>query len=275
MLLSACSLKSVALRGTAELIRNGIGAFYEESDVQLAEESMASQIKLLEVLLKNDPSNPDLLLLCSQGFGAYAFLFVEEKDPGRARGFYERGRDFGLAYLKKRTGTNFLTEPDLSVLGKKLQTLEVKDVPILFWTVYCWGGASNLSRDDPDAVASLPKIEKMMVRVDEISPGYFYGGADIFLGSYYGSRPKIFGGNLEKSKFHFDRGLKFTGGKFLMGWVLYAQYYAVPAQDREIFKELLSKVLSSDSNPLPEQRLSNAVAKIKAQKLMEKINELF
>ena len=102
-----------------------------------------------------------------------------------------------------------------------------------------------------------------------------YDGADLFLGCYYGSRPKIFGGDLEKSKVHFERALERTSGKFLMAHVLYAKCQTIPAQDREAFRSLLSAVIASPKDILPGQTLSNQVAKEKARKLLERIDELF
>ncbi len=256
-----CSLKSVALKSTTGLLDKGIEAFYEEPDPQFARESMSAQLKFLEILLKNDPENKKLLLYLSQGFGGYAFLFLEDQDPERAKIFYQRGRDYGL-----------------KLLGKKVDDLKVAapaDVPALFWTAYCWGGWANLSRTDPQALADLPKVEAMMLKVSELSPDYFYRGADLFLGSYYGSKPKMFGGNLEKSKAYFERALAATKGKFMMAEVLYARYYAVPSQDKESFKVFLKRVEAADPGTLPAQRLSNAVAREKAKKLLEKIDELF
>ena len=66
-LLAGCSLRSIAVRSAAEILPRGIAAFYEEPDPALAREAMGSQLKLVEVLLKNDPGNPELLLAAAQG----------------------------------------------------------------------------------------------------------------------------------------------------------------------------------------------------------------
>lgn len=261
LFMTGCSLRMMALRSTSELLDKGISAFYEESDPAFAKEAIEGQLKLLEGLQKNDPDNKTILRLLAQGFGGYAFLFVEDQDPERARMFYKRGREYGRRILGTR-----LQQP---------QNLGAGDVPALFWTAYCWGGWANLSRNDPEALADLHKVEELFRRVEELSPGFFYNGADLFLGAYYGSRPKLFGGDLEKSKSHFERALQRTSGKFLTVQALYARHYAVPAQDRKAFQSLLSAVLSAPPGLLPEQELANAVAKQKAKKLMEKIDELF
>ena len=260
-MVSGCSVKTTALRVTAHLLDTGVAAIYEETDTRFAREAMAGNLKLLETLVKNDSKNPQILLALSQGFGGYSFLFIEDEDAGRARYFYQKGRDYGIQLLGPKLS-------DLKSLGSQ-------DTPALFWTAYCWGGWASLSLNDPDAIAGLPKVEAMVRRVEELHPGFFYSGTDLLLGAYYGSRPKMFGGDLGKSKSYFESAIQKTSGQFLMAQVLYAKYYAVAAQDRGLFSSLLESVIAAPQNPLPEQGLSNQVAKEKAKKLLGKINDLF
>ncbi len=260
-LLQSCTVKQIALRATADILESGVGAFYEEEDVPFARDSMTSHLKLLEGFLRSDPHNKKLLFSLTQGFGGYAFLFLEDENSERAKYFYQKAKNYGLEILgDKMTDLNKMT---------------AADVPALFWTAYAWGGWANLSRTDPQALADLPKVEAMIRRCEALSPGYFYEGANLFLGAYYGSRPKMFGGDLSKSKDYFEGALKKSGRKFLMAQVLYAKYYSVPAQDKDIFKFLLTEVVAAPKDILHEQTLSNQVAKEKAKKLLEKIDELF
>ena len=56
---------------------------------------------------------------------------------------------------------------------------------------------------------------------------------------------------------------------------MYARTYAVQMQDQPFFEFLLNRVLQTPSDILPEQRLANQVAKIKAKQLLELTDELF
>lgn len=273
-LLCACSPRVVAVRAVVPVLTRGAEAFYEEPDPQLAREAMASQLKLLEGLLKNDPGNAELSLLCAEGFGGYAFLFLEDSEPARARGIYRRGRDHALAALADREHFRDLESMPLDRVEAALKLATPVDARALFWAGYGWGGWINLSKDNPEAVAGLPKAAAVMRRVRELSPGFYFGGADLFLGAYFAARPKILGGDPEKAKAFFDSAVAATGGRFLTAKVLYAQYYAVAAQDRELFKALNEEVLAS-SDDFPQARLANAVAKLKAKRLLEKTDELF
>jgi hypothetical protein len=272
---SGCTVRTVALHQTIGLLGKGTAAFYEEDDVRLAREAMPAQLKLLEGLLQNEPGNDELLACITQGFGGYAFLFIEEEDAKRAKTLYRRGRDYGVRALNPEVKGDLQAETDLDRFERLLNKLDKDDVPSLFWTAYCWGRMANLDLQNPQTLADLPKIERMMSRVNALEPGYFYGGADIFLGAYYGSRPKMFGGDLKKSREFFERALQASKRNFLMTQVLYAQYYAIAAQDRDLFGQLLKEVLDFQIESFPEQRLSNRVAKNRAIKLMEKIDDYF
>lgn len=247
-------------------------SFHQEPDPTLARDAFPGQLKLLEGLLQSDPGNPTLRRLLAEGFGGYSFLFLEDTEPDRARGTYLRGRDHALAALHGRLNT--LAALTLGDLQSVLKDADTGDAPALFWAGYNWGGWINLSKDSPEAVAELPKVVAVMERVQALSPGFYYGGPELFLGSYHALRPRMLGGDPAKSKQHFDSALKASGGEFLLGKVLYAQYYAVATQDQELFKKLLNEVLES-SPEMPDARLANAVAKLKAKKLLEKVNELF
>ena len=273
--LSGCGLRGLALRSTASLLDRGAAALYEEPDPQFARESMGSQLKLLEELLQNSPANRELLLMSAEGFGGYAFLFLEDSQPERAKGFYLRGRDYALRALARSAAFARLQELDAEGLAKVLSKARKKDVPPLFWAAFNWANWINLSKDNPSAVSELPKAVALMQKVSELDPDFHFAGPDLFFGSYYASRPAILGGDAGKAKAYFQEARRRTGGKFLMTYVLEARYYAVAAQDKELFKSLLDKVGQAPAGELPNARLTDEVAKQRAAALLEKIDDYF
>ena len=254
---------------------NGFSVLNEEQDLRIAEQSIASNLTLLEAVIKSDPANEHLLLLASMGYSSYALGFAEDDSAARARLFYLRGRDFGLRILKQNSQFANALDQDIRQFRSALSTFSQRDVPAVFWTAVGWGSYISYSLTDPAAIADLPKVEAMMVFVVEHDANYFYGGAHFFLGTLYGSRPKIFGGDADVSRKHFEECLKINEGKFLMTYVYYARSYAVQTQNRELFDSCLSRVETSSLDILPEARLSNAIAKKKARLLREKADELF
>jgi hypothetical protein len=120
-----------------------------------------------------------------------------------------------------------------------------------------------------------PERVAMMQRVLELDESYFYGGAHLFFATIYSSRPKMLGGDIEKSRQHFERCFEFAQEKFLLPYVYYARYYATRTFDAELFISTLNKIIATPDDILPEQRLPNAIAKQKASILLKKSEEFF
>lgn len=272
---SCASIDRAAVRTAAGILEKGRASTLDEADWQLGREAAAAQLKLVEGLLASEPESLPLRRMAAEGFGGYAFLFAEDENPARAKGLYLRGRDHALAGLALKDDFKDLAARPLEEFETRLKRAEKEDVPDLYWAGFGWAGWVNLSKDDAAALADLPKAVALMKRVYELDPTFQFGGADLFFGVYYASRPPILGGDPGKAKTHFEWAHKITKGSYLMTHVLNARWYAVAVQDRELFKQLLSKVLSSPSGVLPEARLTDEAAKKKAAALLEKTDDLF
>jgi tetratricopeptide (TPR) repeat protein len=272
--LTGC-VRSIAVSTVGGMVDDGFSAFTEESDLAFAEQALPGNLKLLDVMLKNEPENTRLLRLGSEGYSSFALAFLEDTDQERARGFYLRGRDYAFRILRQDEKMARALDGSVEDLRAELAARDRDDVPALFWAAFGWGSYIYLSLTDPDAIADLPRAEAIMEFVARTDSAYYYGGADLFLGTLYGSRPKILGGDLDKARRHFERALRVNHGEFLMTYVYYARSVAVQSLDEPLFDELLSKVDAGSPDRLPAARLANLVAKRKAQLLMARKSELF
>jgi hypothetical protein len=274
LVLSGC-IHTIAVSTMGGIVDEGFSAFTEEADLDFAERALPGNLKLLEVMLKNDPDNVRMLRLASEGYSSYALAFLEDTDPARARMFFERGKEFGMRMLRQDPDLAKAVEGTVDELKTVLATRGQDDVPAVFWTAFGWGSAIYLSMTDPNALADLPMVEAMMEFVARTDSAFYFGGADLFLGTLDGTRPKMLGGNPERSVQHFERALGVNRGKFLLTYIYYARSVAVQTQNQGLFEGLLEKVDNASLDILPEFRLANAVAKRKAQLLRAKESELF
>ena len=272
---AGCSTSQLASRFAAPLVTGQYDSINEESDPQLAATAIPASLKMLEGMIKLDADNPALRHKLAEGFCSYAFSFVEDEDPRRASRLYLRGRDHALRMLVKNGAPANLTDLPPEQFQESLKGMSADDLPGLFWMGQCWAGWLRLNLHDLEAFAALPKVESAMKKTLEWDESYHYAGPHMFFGGFYGARSKLLGGDPEKSKHHFERNLQLTENKFLMTQMLYAKTYAVQAQDRKLFERLLKTVLETPADVLPEQRLANEVAKLKAQKLLEAADDLF
>ncbi|MBU2574790.1 MAG: TRAP transporter TatT component family protein [Elusimicrobia bacterium] len=256
----------MAVRSTSGIIQNGMPAVFRERDPQFVKEALPGNLQLMAMLIENDSSDAGLLTAAAQGFCGYAFMFLEDENEARASAFYEKGGAYALK-AADRKGAVKDGAVDPAALTKE-------SAPAVFWHAFCRAGFINLNRNEPDAIAELPKIMPVVEKLTAVRPDYYYNGAYAILGAYYAVRPKLLGGDPDKAKINFDEAVKGPGADFLLNKYLAAKRYAVAAQDAEFFERTLSEVLSAELKD-DETRLANEVAKLKARKLLEKKDELF
>jgi len=271
----SCSLEKFVIRQTGTLLDYGVEALYEETDLVLAEQALASDIKLLEGMIKGDPENRHMLMLTSQAIAGYALGFVEDEAPERAKPLYLRARDYAARVLLQNDFD--LTEENILIdeYYKKVTLIEEEDLDALFWAAFTWAGWINLSLDNPQAFVDLPKVEALMNQVLEIDSTYYHGAGLLFFGSMWGTKPKMIGGDPEKAKQFFDKNLEITKGNFLLSYVYYAKYYAAKTLDEELFKKYLKIVKETPEDVLPGEQLLNAIAKKKADFLLLRTEDIF
>jgi hypothetical protein len=238
--LFAGCMQSIAVSTVGGIIDEGFVAFTEEDDLEFAEQALPGNLKLVDVMLKSEPDNERLLRLASEGYSSYALAFLEEEKPERARSFYLRGRNYGFRMLRQDKKIAEALDGSPDDLRAALVGQDRDLVPAAFWTAFGWGGYINIT-----------------------------------LGALYGSRPKMLGGDADRSRAHFERALAINEGKFLMTHVYYARTYAVQTQDEALFEELLTTVEKTPLEILPDYRLANAVAKEKAKLLLARKSDLF
>jgi len=273
-LFSGC-IQTIAIRAVGNIVDEGFGAIAGEQDLAFAEQALPANLKLLEVMLKGDPDNERILLLLSEGYSSYALGFVEDKDVERARMFYLRGKEFGMRVLQQDPWLAQALRGSPEDLKTELGRRGRDDVRAVFWTAFGLGSYINLSLTDPDALIELPRAEAMMRFVASTDSSFYYGGAYLFLGTLYGSRPRILGGDADLSRQYFEKALAINRGKFLMTHVYYARSYAVQTLNESLFDDLLRKVDEATLEILPEFRLANAIAKQKAKSLLSRKAKLF
>ena len=275
ILLNSCSLNRLVIGQMSPILENSSAALFEESDLELAEQALASNLKLLEGLLKSDPQNERLLQLAAQGYAGYALGFVEDENPERAKVMYLRARDYGLRLLQKSNNFAQAEKEGLEALAGLVKSYDKNDLPGLFWTGFSWAGYINLSLDKPSALLDLPKVQLIMERVEELDSSYFNGAVYLYFGSIYGMKPKIMGGDPEKAKQYFDKNLQITENKFLLTYIYMAKYYAAKILDESLFDQYLAYVENASIDVLPGMELLNQIAKRKAVYLKKMKEDLF
>jgi hypothetical protein len=274
ILLSGCSIDKMVVRTSTPMIEGGVEALNHETDLELAEQSIPANLNMLRGMINIDPENARLHTFAAQAFYGLAYGFNEDNRPERASSFYIRGREHGIRALEIGGASNLLDGP-LADFEQQVSDMGKDDVAAMFWTASCWAKWIDMHRDDPEAIAQLARATALMQRVIELDDTFYYGGAHMYFGVYYGSRSPMLGGNYEKSRIHFDRAREITNNKLLIPDLLQAQYLDRQQQDQQDFHARLKRVIDAPEDLMPELGLQNEIAKRKARILLQKESEWF
>ena len=268
LFLSACSMGQMVVRGSQTILDSGIESMNRETDLQLARDAMPANLKLIEGMLLEDPTNRELRLFAAEGFYGYSFGFIEAEDANRARLLYRRCYTHALKALHQ---SGIQADPESSTI-EELQTAVdgagKNSVPALFWTASCLGKWIDLSRDNPMGIAGLSSVATMMQRVIDLDNEFYFGGAHLFFGAYYGGRSPMFGGDFALSEKSFNRAAEINDNKLLLVDVLRAEFLDRQKLDQQAFHTRLENVLNAPDDLYPEMALVNGISKQRAMHLL-------
>jgi predicted anti-sigma-YlaC factor YlaD len=286
VLLSGCSIKKMAINKLGDALSGSGTGFASDDDPELVKAAVPFSLKLIESLLAESPQHKGMLLAACSGFTQYSFAFVnqdadelEDTDIAaatrmrvRAKRLYLRARGYGLRGLEVK-------HPGFEQALRKNPKAAVKsatasDVPLLYWTAAAWGSAISVSKDDPALVSDQIIVEALIDRALELDEDFDRGAIHGVLISYEMARQGVQGDPALRSKKHFDRAMKLSGGKLASPLVSFAESVSVQNQNRAEFQALLDQALAINPDAVPESRLQNLVAQRRARWLLSRVDDL-
>jgi hypothetical protein len=293
LLCSGGCLQRLAIDQTSELLKSGGAALNEETDYEYAAQAIPSGLVTTQGLWSNAQDSRTLLLLLAQNYSGYSFGFIEDlaeaaaargeddeaqRQYRRARRFYLRGRRYGL-YLLELDHEGFaakMRRPIAEFERYLDEEMDEDDVPALFWTAYGWASAINVSRDDIAMIADLAIAQALVQRCFELDPEFYGHGPVLFLANVFAGFPEALGGNPERGREMYERVIRLTHGHDLLPIYMLAKTYAVQTQNRPLFERLLRQVIDTpDHSEAKKKRLTNAIARRRARRLLAQMGELF
>ncbi len=272
--ISGCSMDKILVRASTPLIEGGIHAMNQETDLRLAENAIPTNLNMLEGMIRIDPDNDSLRVYAAQAYYGLGYGFNEDNRPLRAVNFYLRGLKHGLHALAVN-GYKNIRNGSMDELEAMLKKMDDDDVGALFWTASNWAKWIDQNRDKSESLIELPKPTALMQRVLELDDSFYYGGAHIYFGVFYGGRSPMFGGDFKKSEAHFDRAREITEDQLLVVDLLQAQYLSRQKMDKEDFHNRLTKIIEAPEDLYPDLALLNQIAKRKAKLLLKEEEKWF
>jgi predicted anti-sigma-YlaC factor YlaD len=282
--------------GCTAVKRAAIGSFSGEKalevytsddDPELVREALPFGLKTYELLIAEDPENHSLYLAAAAGFIQYASAFIAEDAARAADEDYARSKE-----LKERAARLFMRGSRYAMAGIEigypgferllredaedaLSRMWHSDVPFLFFAGAGWLGAISNDPSNMARLAELSLAEAVMRRVLELDEEYGDGAVHEFFIVYEGGRSEAMGGSPERAREHYARAVEITGGRKASPHVALATSVLVREQDVQGFRDLLEKALAVDVQEVKKWRLSNILAREKAEWLLGRIPDLF
>jgi len=287
--LCGCDVAKFTADSTAGLFARAAPAFESYWDYDLAGEAVPATIVQLEGILRIVPDNDSILAQLSQAYMGYAYGWVEadvealefeeEYDEAdvqrqRIRTMYLRAMDLTRDRIRLRDeGIDYAVKGTVEELDAWLHEAfqEKQDAEVLLWHGYAWGSYINAAKDDMEAVADLAYAKAFVERSIELDPDYYHAAGYTFMGVATASEMAA---DLDEAKLYFEKALDRTERRALLTQVNMARYYAVKTGNRELFDTLLAEVMEAQ-DPLPEARLSNRMARVRAAMYLKNADQLF
>ncbi len=248
-------------------------AILNQDDPEMVKAGAPTFLILLDSLLLDSPDNPSLLRASATLNGAYATVFIQDKE--RAARLSDKAREHGRRALCHDFPTICSAEKSpISEFAVQLKRVNRRHIDALFTYGSAWAGWIQTHSKDWNAVADLSRVEAIMQRVIEIDEEHDWGRAHLFLGVINSQLPPALGGKPEEGRLHFERAIQISGGKDLITKVEYARTYARLMFDQALHDRLLQEVISADP-VYPGLTLTNALAQKQARELLATSKEYF
>jgi predicted anti-sigma-YlaC factor YlaD len=286
VLVSGCSLKTMAVKTVANTLSDSGDVFSRDDDPELVRDALPFALKLYESLLDSVPDHAPLLVATCSSFTQYAYAFLETEADilgttrheeskalrDRALKLYLRGRGYCLRAMELRfrgIGEKLLADP-----VPALARAERKDVPMLYWAAASWGAAISLGLDRPDLAIDFPAVRALAERALALDEAWNDGAVHELMISL-DSLPEALGGNAARAREHFTRAVALQNGLSAGPYVALATGVAVPAQNRAEFESLLKQALAVDPEKNVSNRLATLITQRRAQALLDQIDARF
>jgi tetratricopeptide (TPR) repeat protein len=279
VLASACSAKRMGINRMADALSSTASAFGRDDDPEFVRVAAPSTLKMVEMLIDEQPRHPGLLMTACSGFTQYAYGFLQmdaemlpAKDAAAARvlkdraaRMYDRARGYCVRHLELR-------HPGIgAALGRDpraaLAAARIDDVPALYWAAAAWGGHLSLAGNPLMRLGEVATVRALLTRAVALDEDWEQGAVHEALIAVEGL-PVLLGGSQARARAHFDRAVELSKGQSAFAYVAMAASLPNPAKERAEFERLLTAALAIDASRTPSLRLANLIAQRRAKFLL-------
>lgn len=283
--LFSCSPKKMLLNQFDGVFDSIETVYMTDDDPQLVRESFPFNLKIIEIVLDQNPDNRDMLLTAMSSFTMYSYGFIMEDAEkvsienyhaglelyNRANNLFNRALKYGLHGME-------IKYPEIhNWLDKRvsINPFEIEDVPYLYWLSATIGGAVSSSQGNPKYIVELPKVGWLLERSLELDENWNDGALYSAMISYTMSRPDAVENREQIARDYLKKAIEASDNKDCSMYVTLAEAVCTKYQYKEEFTELLNHAINFDIESAKENKLTNSMAQSRAKWLLSRIDELF
>jgi len=217
------------------------GNFEFEAYQQRLETALGAYEQLLYLVPKDErQARAHIANRLSQGYFELGFAYITDRDDQEKA--FANGKDYALASLRLDPRFAQVEEG-----GFRAALESAPDAIALFW----YGNNLGKYLDFHWLAAisgGMKDVRAVFERAVELDEAYFGGGPWRALGSFLAKVPTFLGGDMVQAKAAFEHAIE-LGPNYLENYVDYAEYYAKPEQQWDIFRHELSTALDLAEDP--------------------------
>jgi len=285
-LVAACSPKQIGFNRMVDALKSTASSYSTDNDLEFVRLAAPTTLKMIEMVLAQQPTNEGLLVTACSGFTQYAYAFLQlDADAAegsnqaaaadlrvRAALMQRRARDYCVRALDVRhKGFRDRLNRDAKAA---VADMTAADVPALYWLAVSWGSELSVVSNQLLRLPELVTVRVILDRALALDERWERGAIhEAFIA--LDGLPGLLGGSADRARQHFDRAIELSGGQSAFAYVTMASSIAAPARDRAAFDKWIKATLAVDVDKVPEMRLANLIAQKRARVLMGKTSTLF
>lgn len=287
--------------------------FTADDDPELVKDALPFILKMYEMLVGENPDDPDLLLATGSTFIMYSNIFIQTRAEmlpdelfmeqltmlKRSKKMYKRGAEYILRALDLKH-YDFRINLDSGFIDLALADMAEEDVPFLYWAA---SGMMGEFSTDPFDFSLGPHVYKpvaFIYKALELDESYNMGALHDLLIQINSSLPEamMFVKNedgesqthdfvtqyyqavnaatpYDRARYHFNQSVEISDGLSASPYISLAATVTVNEQDYDEFEKLLTRALEIDPEQFPEMRLAGLIYRDKAQWLLNHRSDYF
>ncbi len=272
ILASGC--QALVSSATQPMLKGLKDAVARQRDVQLVRDAAPSYVLLADGMALSSPDDLGARRNAAELYALYASAFVD--NATRAALLWDKAFDHAAAamaleneaFAERREAVFAQFEPVAATIGED-------QAGTLFVLVAAWAGYIKSHAGDFTVLTDLPKLTLLLDRLMELAPDMRHSAPRLIKARMDMLLPPAYGGDPEAAREQFEAAVAVTEGAYLPALTAYAEFYARPLFKRQLFEDLLQRVLAADPAAQPETTLANTMAQRRARELLDAADDHF